>query len=154
MTAIDTTTVITVVFHHIFRYARTPGEVEALVGEIVEAPPQVTCEIYVWDRPCVSFREPTGPAFPDGRLRVTSEPGLGWGALNYVHRTREDGALVDSFNPAADETTPVVPFDDEGGIDFPRSASLPLDQVREAVAEYARTGARPTCVQWQPGYWY
>ncbi|WP_397544977.1 Imm1 family immunity protein [Saccharopolyspora pogona] len=34
------------------------------------------------------------------------------------------------------------------------SASLRLEQVREAIAEYCRTGVRPTCVQWQPGKWY
>ncbi|WP_433870855.1 Imm1 family immunity protein [Saccharopolyspora sp. CA-218241] len=40
-----------------------------------------------------------------------------------------------------------------GGLLFPRSASLPLEQVRDAVAEFCRTGARPTCVRWQPGEW-
>ncbi|WP_433870858.1 Imm1 family immunity protein [Saccharopolyspora sp. CA-218241] len=154
MTAIETTTVITVVFRNIFRYARTPAEIDELIDQIVTDPPGRTCGVYLWDRPCLSFREPDGPAFPDGRLRVTSETGIGWGALNYVHRTQDDGALVDSFNPDADETTPVVPFDPEGGIQFPRSASLPLDQVRDAVAEFCRTGARPTCVRWQPGEWF
>nr|WP_242687714.1 Imm1 family immunity protein [Actinopolyspora sp. BKK2] len=29
-----------------------------------------------------------------------------------------------------------------------------LDRARAAIAEYCRTGQRPTCVQWQPGQWY
>ncbi|MCI2424285.1 Imm1 family immunity protein [Saccharopolyspora sp. K220] len=32
-------------------------------------------------------------------------------------------------------------------------AYLPLDRVRQAVGEFWRTGARPTCVRWQPGQW-
>ncbi|WP_443098166.1 Imm1 family immunity protein [Actinoalloteichus sp. AHMU CJ021] len=37
---------------------------------------------------------------------------------------------------------------------FPSLASLPIEQVRRAVAEYFRTGRRPDCVQRQPGDWY
>ncbi|MER7015867.1 Imm1 family immunity protein [Saccharopolyspora sp. NPDC000359] len=120
---------------------------------IVEDPPQPVCEVYLWDRPCRSFRREGGPAFPQtGRLRVSTDVSTGWGALNHFHRGARDG-LADSLNPEAGGSTPVLPFDTDG-IDFSRSASLPLATVREAVAEYCRTGARPTCVQCQEGYWY
>ncbi|QIZ36588.1 Imm1 family immunity protein [Saccharopolyspora sp. ASAGF58] len=153
MTATDTATVITVVFHSEFHYAGTLEEVDALVRRIVEDPPRPVCAVYVWDRPCRGHFEPGGPAFPTGRLRVSTSPTTGWGALNYVDRDRPDGDLVDSYNPDAGPDTLVLPLDTDG-IDFPASASLPLERVREAIAEYCRTGARPTCVQWQPGEWY
>lgn len=153
MTTTQTPTVVTAVFHHEFRYARTDAEVAELVREFVENPPRPVCEVYLWDRPCRSFREEDGPAFPDaGRLRVSIDVSRGWGALNYFYPDDPDG-LADSLNPDTDENTPVLPFDTDG-IDFPRSASLPLETVREAVIEFCRTGVRPTCVQWQEGYWY
>jgi immunity protein Imm1 of predicted polymorphic toxin system len=151
----QTQTVVTVVFHHSFKYARTDDEVAELARVIVEEPPTPVCEVYVWDRPCLSFRVEGGPAFPSGRLRVSTRPIDGWGALNYMDARPgvEDGDLVDSFNPDADPDTPPVVFDPEGDLWFPASASLPLNEVREAVIEYMRTGARPTCVQWQLGQW-
>ncbi|MBB5156413.1 Imm1 family immunity protein [Saccharopolyspora phatthalungensis] len=151
MTIEQDQTVVTAVFHHIFRYARTADEITELSRVIVEQPPEPVCEVYVWDRPCLSFRDEAGPAFPDsGRLRVSADPTIGWGALNYEG---PDADLSDSYNPNTREHCPVLPLDTDG-VDFPRSASLPLEKVREAVTEYCRTGARPTCVQWQPGEWY
>ncbi|QIZ34238.1 Imm1 family immunity protein [Saccharopolyspora sp. ASAGF58] len=152
MTATDTTTVITVVFNADFYYARSAAEVAGLVRMIVEEPPGLVCTVYVWDRPCLSFREAGGPAYPTGRLRVSTSPATGWGAMNYWDHGTPDGRVVDSLNPDSGERAPVLCLDTDGA-DFPASAALPLDQVREAVAEYCRTGARPTCVQWQPGKW-
>lgn len=151
MTSTDTAIVVSVLFHHVIRHAYTGEEVEGLAREIVETPPRPVCEVYVWDQPC-RFTEDGQPVFPDRRLLVSSNPTTGWGALNYFNPGAPDG-LADSLNPDADENTPVLPLDTDG-IDFPRSASLPLETVREAIAEYCRTGLRPTCVQWQPGKWY
>ncbi|WP_030104532.1 Imm1 family immunity protein [Actinoalloteichus caeruleus] len=47
-----------------------------------------------------------------------------------------------------------VPFDQSVPLFFPSLASLPIEQVRRAVAEYFQTGRRPDCVQRQPGDWY
>ncbi|WP_433871495.1 Imm1 family immunity protein [Saccharopolyspora sp. CA-218241] len=154
MTATGTGTVVTVVFQHIYRYARTPGEIGALVHRIVEAPLDPVIYVHVWDRPCLSNRDPGGPAAPLVRLRVASYPELGWGALNWADARpgAVDGEVVDSFNPDADERTPRLRFDGEG-LWFPRTASLPLARVGEAVEEYTRTGTRPTSVQWRPGHW-
>ncbi|WP_433871670.1 Imm1 family immunity protein [Saccharopolyspora sp. CA-218241] len=156
MTATGTATVVTVVFHHIYRYARTPREIAALIDQIVEAPLDPMVHVTVWDRPCLSHRDPGGPAAPAVRLRVSSYPGTGWGALNWADARpgAAGGELVDSFNPDADERTPPLLFDEEGDLWFPASASLPLDRVRQAVAEYCGTGLRPACVGWQPGCWY
>lgn len=34
-------------------------------------------------------------------------------------------------------------------VQFPPDAVIPLEQVRDALLEFQRTGSRPTCVQWQ-----
>ncbi|MHA6802983.1 Imm1 family immunity protein [Salinifilum ghardaiensis] len=152
MATIETATVVTAVFHHVFRYARGSDEAADLARAVVEDPPDPVCELYVRDRPCLPFTDPEGPLFPGcGRLRVSSWPSLGWGALNYVGPS--ENVLVDSFNPEAFEARAVL-FDPEGDLWFPASASLPPARVRDAVEEYARTGQRPTCVQWQEGHWY
>lgn len=87
-------------------------------------------------------------------MRLACPADQPWVALNYVSFGQSGGALVDSYNPHATEDTPALLFDPEGQLFFPASASLPLDRAREAIAEYCRTGQRPTCVQWQPGQWY
>lgn len=154
MTTIATGTVVTALFHHEFHYAYTPDEVEGLVRMIVDEPPHQPVHVYVWDRPALPFDAEGGPAFPSGRLHVSSHPGEGWGALNYMNPGAPDGRLVDSANPNARADTPPLLFDPEGQLYFPASASLPLGQVRDAVAEYCRTGQRPTGIHWQLGYWY
>ncbi|GAA4864213.1 hypothetical protein GCM10023222_16080 [Saccharopolyspora cebuensis] len=145
---------ITGIFGHEFRYAWTPDEARDLVDAILYGEPEQFAQVYVWDRPCRQSEDGTVHEFPPGRLRITTDRENGWGALNYMHPGTPDGDLVDSFNPDTDESAPVLLFDDEGGLLFPRSASLPLDQVRGAIAEFCRTGARPTCVRWQPGEWF
>ncbi|WP_433871003.1 Imm1 family immunity protein [Saccharopolyspora sp. CA-218241] len=152
MTAVETGTVVSVLFRRDLRHACTGDDLDALLREITEEPPRPVCEVFVWDRPC-RFVADGDPQFPDGRLLVSSSPETGWGALNYVNPGASDGRVVDSFNPAAAADAPALPLDPDGA-DFPPSASLPLARVREAIAEYCRTGARPTCVQWQDGYWY
>ncbi|SFE38871.1 Immunity protein Imm1 [Actinopolyspora alba] len=153
MTTTETETVVTAVFHDTFHYAHTPDELAELIRTITNEPPRPVCEVYVWDRPCRSFREADGPEFPDGRLRVSVRPD-GWAALNYVDPDAPNGALVDTYNPdSGDQPLPALPFDPDG-IDFPASASIPLDQAREAIIEYCRTGTRPESVRWQPGYWF
>ncbi|WP_245556211.1 Imm1 family immunity protein [Actinopolyspora mortivallis] len=130
MTTLDTGTVVTAVFHDTFHYARTPDELNELVRTIMSEPPRPVCEVYVWDRPCRSFREDGGLEFHEGRLRVSVGPLDGWAALNYVDPDAPDGALVDSYNPDnTDCLLPLLPFGPED-IDFPASASIPLHQAR------------------------
>ncbi|WP_017973205.1 Imm1 family immunity protein [Actinopolyspora halophila] len=152
MTTVETGTVVSVLYRRELRHAYTDDEREVLIREITESPPRPVCEVFVWDRPC-RFVTDGEPDFPDGRLLVSSAPSIGWGALNYVHPGAPDGRVVDSHNPTAGAGAPVLPLDPDGA-DFPASASLPLDQVSEAITEYCRTGRRPTCVQWQLGQWY
>ncbi|NYH80319.1 hypothetical protein FHR84_003676 [Actinopolyspora biskrensis] len=153
MTTIETGTVITGVLGHEFHYARTPEETADLVETVLNTR---YSQIYVWDRPCLSFRDENGPSFPHARVRITVAPDDGWGALNHMDARPEavNGEAVDSYNPHATEEMPALLFDPEGQLFFPASASLPLDQARQAITEYCRTGQRPSCVQWQPGQWY
>ncbi len=152
MTTIETTgTVVTAVFHHVLRYARTPDEIDELVRTAVDDPPLQPAELCTWDRPCRSWRDEVGQAFPGHKLRVCTTPATGWGAVSYHNGTPGKQDLADSYNPDAREDTPALLFDPEGDLWFPASASLPLDQVRQAVAEYCRTGRRPQCIQWQLG---
>ncbi|KGI82316.1 hypothetical protein IL38_06180 [Actinopolyspora erythraea] len=152
MTVATETVVITAILGHEFHYARTPEETSHLVEAVLDTR---YSQLYVWDRPCLSFDHDGGPQFPGGhRMRITVESAVGWAALNYMHPGAPDGALVDSYNPAATEDTPPLLFDPEGDLWFPATASLPLDQARQAITEYCHTGQRPTRVEWQPGQWY
>ncbi|WP_019855639.1 Imm1 family immunity protein [Actinopolyspora mortivallis] len=153
MTTVETGTVVSVLYRRELRHAHTDEELEVLVREIVENPPRPVCEVFVWDRPC-RFVIDAEPDFPDARLLVSSSPNTGWGALNYIAPHAPDGRVVDSYNPDAGAEAPVLLLDPDGGVDFSTSAALPLEQVREAITEYCRTGQRPSCVQWQPGQWY
>ncbi|WP_374118859.1 Imm1 family immunity protein [Allokutzneria sp. A3M-2-11 16] len=45
---------------------------------------------------------------------------------------------------------PQLLFDLVGGSLFPVSATVRLDRVRAAVAEFAVTGRRSSCLSWQP----
>ena len=49
--------------------------------------------------------------------------------------------------PVAD--VPPLFIDRANRTPFPSDAALPLGRIREALAEFAETGQRPRCVQWQ-----
>ncbi|GAB3544183.1 hypothetical protein J2S53_004393 [Actinopolyspora lacussalsi] len=151
MTTISTPTVITTVIDNTWHYAHEPAEIDQLITRVLDTPAHRVSLFYVWDRPCRSWRDPAGEAFPEQSLRVATSSELGFGALSY-HRYQHE--LLDSYNPEFTESTPPLLFDPEGDLWFPASASLPLDQAREAITEYCRTGTRPESVRWQPGQWY
>ncbi|GAA4876563.1 Imm1 family immunity protein [Saccharopolyspora cebuensis] len=146
MTTTEAPTVITAIIGREFHYARTSAELEAVLDLLLV---DGESQVFQWDRPCRQSKDGAINEFPADRLRLTCRDG--WGALNYMSPGAH-GDLVDSLG--AEEAPPVLPFDEEGDLWFPRSASLPLAEVREAVAEFCRTGLRPTCVRWQPGHWY
>ncbi|WP_019856365.1 Imm1 family immunity protein [Actinopolyspora mortivallis] len=148
MTTISTATVVTAVLDRTFHYAYDPTELDQLITRVIEAPTHEVGLCYSWDRPCRSWRAPEGEAFPEHSLRVATDPDREIGALSYHHYQHE---LLDSHNPAAGEETPPLLFDPEGDLWFPASASIPLEQARQAITEYCRTGTRPTSVEWQPG---
>lgn len=135
------------------RYAYTPDEYGDLTDQIVSRAQRLISQVYVWDRPCRQTEDGSVHEFPRGRLLVSVDAFLGWGALHHMHPGVPGGEIAYSYDPAEPNHAPGLILDPEG-VDFPHTASLPLDVVRQAVAEYMRTGVRPTCVQWQPGEWY
>ncbi|WP_211256709.1 Imm1 family immunity protein, partial [Actinoalloteichus caeruleus] len=145
------TAVVTAIINNVRHYARVEEERAALVRRIVdEEHPGWASLIFVWDRPA---GEGSGRlAWPGWQLRVSTEPDLGVGALNWVGRTlsEDEPGSWDSLN-----STPIagveVEFDGAIPSYFPPSAVLPIDDVRRAVAEHLCTGLRPECVRWQPG---
>lgn len=151
MTTISAPTVVTAVTDSEWHYAHTPAETEQLITHLLDTPAHHVSLFYVWDRPCRSWRSLDGEAFPDHSLRVAADPNRSVAALSYHYYHHE---LLDSYNPHATDDTPPLLFDPEGDLWFPASASLPLDQAREAITEYCRTGKRPESVRWQPGQWY
>ncbi|WP_019856424.1 Imm1 family immunity protein [Actinopolyspora mortivallis] len=153
MTITDTQTVVTAILGHEFHYARTAEETAELVEAVLRTR---YSQVYVWDRPCLSFRDEGGPSFPHARLRITADADNGWAALSHMDARPEaiDGEAADSHNPQATADTPALLFDPEGDLWFPASASIPLEQARQAITEYCRTKARPTSIAWQPGQWY
>ncbi|GAA4862736.1 Imm1 family immunity protein [Saccharopolyspora cebuensis] len=127
MTTTETGIVVTGVLGDDTRYARTPSEVAELVRALLTTP---YAELRV------------GPEAH--HLTIATTPG--WGALTFT--TADDH--VDSHNPDAPHDAPLLPKDAAGTRHYPTTASLPLDQVSEAVAEYCLTAQRPACVLWQP----
>ncbi|GAA4008832.1 hypothetical protein GCM10022247_33810 [Allokutzneria multivorans] len=75
------------------------------------------------------------------------------GALYYVGpREEEDGAEVGSWatkGKAREEGAPPLYVDRAAKREFPHNAGVPLDKLREALAEFRSTGRRPRCVDWQ-----
>ncbi|MGP4020282.1 Imm1 family immunity protein [Saccharopolyspora sp. 5N708] len=119
-----------------------------LVQLIVDEPHLDHTLVFVWDRECRQSADGTVNEFPPNSLRVFTDPEAGWGALSYHHWNVD---LSDSYNPAGPADAPALFFDPAGGLLFPKSAALPLGQVRAAVVEFCRTGARSECIEWQPG---
>ncbi|WP_143261336.1 Imm1 family immunity protein [Allokutzneria sp. NRRL B-24872] len=75
------------------------------------------------------------------------------GALHYVGpREEEDGAEVGTWvtkGKAREEGAPPLYVDRAAKREFPPNAGVPLDKLREALAEFRSTGRRPRCVDWQ-----
>jgi hypothetical protein len=57
-----------------------------------------------------------------------------------------------SLNPEPFDDAPLLPdnWDNDPPMYWPRSAYLPAELAKRALAEHIATGAQPTCVQWQP----
>ncbi|MEV6607153.1 Imm1 family immunity protein [Kutzneria sp. NPDC051319] len=76
-------------------------------------------------------------------------PVTGYVALSWT------GTAERSLNPKPFDDAPLLPRDgaDDPLVYYPRSAYLPAEEAKKALAEHIVTGAQPTCVQWQPWGW-
>ncbi|SFT84806.1 Immunity protein Imm1 [Actinopolyspora lacussalsi subsp. righensis] len=86
--------------------------------------------------------------YPDHDVTLAVDPTSGYGAMRWTGMI--DNVLVPfvTYNP---NTEPNIDLLRDGGTPhfFPHSAVLPVDDVRMALLEFARTGQRPECVSWQ-----
>ena len=72
------------------------------------------------------------------------------GVIRYSGRAWPEGVISTGENTADHTERPY--FYMGSWREFPTSAEVPLDLIREAVKEFLTTdGARSTCIQWQPG---
>ncbi|MGW5054772.1 Imm1 family immunity protein [Actinokineospora sp. NPDC004072] len=70
------------------------------------------------------------------------------GTLHYVGPGA--GLYSRSPNPATDSDGTALTYDHQWNVmEFPPDSELPIADIRAAVHEYAHTGTRPTCVEWQ-----
>lgn len=67
--------------------------------------------------------------------------------------SNEEGPWI-THNPHPLDCPPFLPVDGHVPLYFPPYAILPLTAVRNAVAEYLRTGTKPGCVEWTMVNWY
>lgn len=72
---------------------------------------------------------------------------LGLGALLYSGEDDPDGSFSLGDGPADDE--PLLYMYMSSDNEFPPNAEIPAALVRKAAHEFATTGHRPTCVEWQ-----
>lgn len=84
----------------------------------------------------------------DGVVVVVA-PITGYVALSWT------GNASRSLNPQPFDDAPLLPNngDDDPLLYWPRSAYLPADLAKHALAEHLATGAQPTGVLWQPFSW-
>lgn len=81
-------------------------------------------------------------------MTLAVDPEAGYGAIRWIGITVEDTGPYVTHNSEAE---PEVELLTDGGTPhyFPRSAALPLSDIRNALLEFASNGKRPECVQWQ-----
>jgi hypothetical protein len=99
----------------------------------------------------------SGPGWP--ALATVTPAGARFGPVLYVGFHEQNGALLysgeddadGSFTRGAGSITgePLLYMNMESDNEFPPNSELPADRIRQAVHEFANTGRRPTCVDWQ-----
>lgn len=84
---------------------------------------------------------------PPHEVTLAVDPKAGYGAIRWVGIEPPEGPYV-THNSAAE---PEVELLADGGTPhyFPRSAALPLSDIRKALLEFVSTCKRPGAVQWQ-----
>lgn len=92
----------------------------------------------------------TGP-YPNQQMRISARPSTGYAALNYMNSSENDPdmQIVNSYNSRQPWPPIDLIFNGTTGAVFPRSAVIPIQDAREALAEWLETRNRPTCIEWQ-----
>jgi hypothetical protein len=95
------------------------------------------------------YRSKEGP-FPDHQLRISVRPSAGFAALNYMDNHDLEMPIANSFNPKRPLPDVNLIFNGTTGAVFPRTAAIPIPDVRVALIEWLKTRKRPTCIEWRP----
>ncbi|SDX53676.1 Immunity protein Imm1 [Saccharopolyspora shandongensis] len=99
----------------------------------------------------------------DHQLRVVADPGSGYAALLWFLNVDPEDHLGDplaqhlwvTFNPAPPLEAPRLASDYDTDHYHDRFTVIPIEQAREALREFCRSGGqRPTSVQWVAGDYY
>ncbi|MEU7475313.1 Imm1 family immunity protein [Lentzea sp. NPDC042327] len=124
----------------------TAAELDEVLTHVANHPQPHPAQIAARELPKFGVLE-----IPDRMFKLDARHGFG--ALHFVgpdpeSTTDEIGYWVTrgAEPPAA---VPTLYVDKDNKTEFPRNAAIRLDQVRDALLEFQRTGSRPTCVEWQ-----
>jgi hypothetical protein len=90
-----------------------------------------------------------GP-FPNHQFRVSVRPSTGFAACNYMDHDDRRMPIANSWNPRQPPPDVALIFNGAMGSVFPRSAAIPIPDVRRALLEWLDTRRRPTCIEWRP----
>lgn len=144
-------TVATAVIDEARKYAHSDDGKTTLVDRLLRPEdPERARHLYVWDRP-YDNEEVAGPY---QQLRIVTATDFELGVLNYTEED-EEGDLRSWHTLSSEPLTdgPVLRFDTGSALTFPRDSVLRFAELRAALIEFARTGLRPECVQWQQARW-
>lgn len=143
-------TVTTAVIDGERHYAQNEDDKAELVDKLLRSPSEGAGHIYVWDRP---HADPEAPG-PYEQIRIVTDAESELGVLNFTEEDVE-GDMISwhTCNPQPSGDAPALPFDAGSTLKFPRNAVLSFRELRAALDEFTRTGAKPECVQWQPARW-
>ncbi|GAA4868823.1 MULTISPECIES: Imm1 family immunity protein [Saccharopolyspora] len=131
-------------------FAHAEEDKAQLVDRVLRPQRPGACHLYVWDRP---HENPDAPG-PYRQIRIVTDHEAEVGVLNFTEES-EDGEL-ESWHTHSPEPLPEAPalaFDAGSTLKFPRDAVLPFRELRAALDEFTRSGARPEAVRWQSARW-
>lgn len=125
---------------------RTASELDRVLAYLVDHAQPHPTQIAARELPRFGVLE-----IPDRMFKLDVDKGFA--ALHYVGPdptgdTDQFGFWVTRAIEPADDA-PTLYVDKDNKTQFPRDAVILLEQVRDALLEFQRTGSRPTCVQWQ-----
>lgn len=157
--------ILNVVIHREWRYAETPAEMAALVTEAMEHLRQETFEPYRSPAEDAGFmfsdRKHSGlPDMPNNYLRVAVNISTGYGTLIWfvTKGYPKSGGIYDQVWVSNSVNEPnfdprVISDPGEPRLHSRRSA-ISIGDVRAVLEEFCRlrTGDRPECIGWTPGY--
>lgn len=98
----------------------------------------------------VEFHQTSEGPYPDNQMRVSVQPSRGYAALNHTDTNDPSVYLANSYNPKRPLPEISLIFNGTTGRVFPRTAAIPIADARNALHEWVRTRARPTCIEWRP----